>query len=725
MTAHPPHAESMLGFDRVRSCLQEHLLSTLGEAALKHAALAKSLPEVRTRMGRIGEFQQILQQQRGVPLEDLVDARETLAKLGPEDAYVSGEALWDIRRVCRAARLVRQWFADGTFSELAILTSRLVEQRALEEHLENMLTPHGEVKSSASATLAEIRDALQRRKEQLRARLLEVMRQAQRQGYAAELPITVRRGRMVIPIRAEAKRKIKGLIHGMSASMQTVFIEPLACFELGNDVQLLEEKERQEVIRLLRQAAAQVRAQGEALDSNMAVLGALDLVQAAAQLSEKLGAVLPKLNRRGVVDIRQARSPSLLLHLESTRDVVPLDLSLNEDVRTLIITGPNAGGKTVAMKTVGLLSIMVAYGLPVPVHPTSNLCLFKKVMVEIGDNQSIEHDLSTFSARIQGLGAMVAKARRGTLVLIDEIGTGTDPAEGAALAQSALEHCTEAGARTIVTTHHGTLKAYAHQTGGVENGSMEFDQASLEPTFVFRQGLPGSSYAFLIAERLRLDGGVLTRARALLGRTQESLESLLLAVQAQRKELAEKIKAQEGVLVRSRIFRPSRPRPKRVARKGAAKPHKPQPGRARPARTPSHITVGARVHLDEGAAVGEVTAIEGERVAVSFGAMRVQVKAKRLRLAKDAPEPRAKPRAMQSGRYVLDLRGCRAGDAVREVEKFMDNALRSDAPAVQIVHGKGTGALREAIHEYLKASSITKEYTTPEVNPGVTYVRLA
>ncbi|PSQ66699.1 MAG: endonuclease MutS2, partial [Bacteroidetes bacterium QH_2_64_74] len=306
-----------------------------------------------------------------------------------------------------------------------------------------------------------------------------------------------------------AKGKVEGFVHDRSASGQTVYIEPTACLELNNEVWELKSAEQAEIERILRDATAHVRAESDPIKVNLKVLAQFDLLRAKARFANRLDAVVPKLNEQGRIELHEGRNPVLQLHFEGLdeggetegrapgedaippREVVPLDLELGNDFRTLVITGPNAGGKTVAMKTVGLFSLMLAYGLPLPVAPHSSFPLFDEIVADIGDEQSIQDDLSTFSSHVSNLRHMLDAAGGNSLVLIDEAGTGTDPDEGAALAQAVLERLTESGARTIATTHHGTLKTYAHETEGVENGSMEFDQATLRPTYRYQEGVPG------------------------------------------------------------------------------------------------------------------------------------------------------------------------------------------------------------------------------------------
>ena len=719
------HAESALGFDAVRAFLQGHLLSALGEDALSRMTMADTLEEVRTRLGRVAELRRILQLRQGVPMDDFIDIRDPLTRLIPDGAYVSGGELWEIARACRAMRRLRDWFTGVEYPLLRCVVARITTLRPLERHIEAMVDAGGEVRTGASAELARIRSALRHTREMLHTRLRDVLRLARRRGYAADLQPTVRGGRMVVPIRVEAKRKVEGFIHGSSATGQTVYIEPAACLALNNEVRLLEAQERREIERILLVVAARIREHMDVLRVNLDCLGFFDLLQALARLAIRLHAVTPKLSRSGAVDIREGHNPALLLHFGVPEAVVPFDMQLGERVRTLVISGPNAGGKTVIMKALGLLSVMVAYGIPVPVHPDSTLCLFDRLMVEIGDNQSIAQNLSTFSARMKGLGAMIDSAEPGTLILVDEIGTGTDPAEGAALAQAALEKLTQLGASTVVTTHHGTLKAFAHNAPGIENGSMEFDRNSLEPTFRFRQGLPGPSYAFRVAERLAFDPEVLEQARMVLGSAPLALESLLDAVQQERKVLAAKLQALDGRLARSQVQRhPRSAELGKVRKKPPQQATKKRPGTAREYRVPEFLEVGVRVVLDGGSSEGEVVAVEGAQVTVAFGSVRAKVDAMRLHPAPRRPV--AQPRTHSSPldvRTVADVRGYRVRDALRVVEKLIDNAVRANIGAVRIVHGKGTGALREAIHAQLARFAAVKEFSSPEVNPGITYVR--
>jgi DNA mismatch repair protein MutS2 len=354
----------------------------------------------------------------------------------------------------------------------------------------------------------------------------------------------------VIPVRAEARRKVPGFVHDVSGSGQTVYVEPAAVLDLNNEVRELEAERGREVRRILQAATQHLRSRLPQVQAGLDVLARLDELQARARLSNELDALVPELNADGLVRIVRGRNPALALHFRqqaaeggAPRAVVPLDLELSDARRTLVVTGPNAGGKSVALKTTGLLCLMASCGLPVPAAPGTSLPLFRALYVDLGDQQSIENDLSTFTSHLANLRRMLAEADAGSLVLIDEAGTGTDPSEGGALAQAALEALTARGARTLATTHHGTLKAFAHEAEGVENASMQFDQATLTPTYVFQMGVPGSSYAFEIAQRVGLDELVLARARDLVGEGKTALEDLIATFEARTQALAEELEA--------------------------------------------------------------------------------------------------------------------------------------------------------------------------------------
>ena len=708
-------AAAKLGWHAMRSVLAQNLVSVMGQEQLSQLRPSGNFKAIQSDLASTDELQQALERGDVLPLEDFLDVRDILERALPEGSWVKADELEAIRRVCRASRRVKKALGKDEYPVVARRIRQMTVLSDLEQHIESIVDSNGEVREDASPELRQIRRRRRRLQVLLRERLRKILQMAVAKGLASETQLTVRGGRMVIPLRAEAKRKIRGFVHDASFTGKTVYLEPAECMELGNDIRLAEAEEAREIERLLRHATGYVRADNALLQTNLTLLGTVDLLHAKARLARRLGGVIPKLSEQSLLDIREGKSPVLLLHAGESKQVVPLNLVLGDDVRTLVITGPNAGGKTVAMKTAGLMAVMLGCGIPVPVHPASRFGVFKKILVEIGDEQSVEHDLSTFSARVAGLKRMCEAAGQGVLLLIDEIGTGTDPAEGASLAQAVLEHFTSHGALTIVTTHHGTLKAYAHDTPGVQNGSLSFDQRTMSPTFIFRQGLPGASFAFQIAERMSLRAEIIARARTLVGQRETSLEALMVTYEALSRKLEDRLakKAEQQAL--EKVVTPQR----------KAKPAKPQrPGRAKPVSRKS-FSPGQWVYVDQGKTAYEIIELDKKRAMVAFGNMRLHVGVDRLQPAKSVPPATGKQLNREAPKASLDVRGFRVNDAVRAVEQFVDQGLGHSLVSLEIIHGKGTGALREAIHAQLEQMGPVSEFVTPPINPGVTFVKLA
>lgn len=828
MKTHPAALEEKLGFDVLRAWLRERVLSPLGADRLASMRTADDLGWLQGELARVAEWAEAQRFDEVVPLNHVLDVREALRRAAPQDAYLDPEDLHALRLVLLTLRRVRRYFekrADD-YPRLAERVRRVTPLQALEDHVAGILGENAQIRDDASAELARIRQAITDRERELRRTLQGALREATRQGYATEEQPTIRGGRMVLPIRAEAKRKVEGFVHDTSATGQTVYIEPAACLDLNNAIRELQAAERREIERILRVATGRVREVLDPLRANVRALAEMDLLQAKARLTNEVDAVVPAVRDEGEIVLKEARNPVLQLHFgrpaardEDPREVVPLDLSLGAEARTLVITGPNAGGKTVAMKTVGLLALMLAYGLPLPAAPGTRFDLFEQLIVDIGDEQSIEEDLSTFSSHIANLRHMVREAHPRTLVLIDEAGTGTDPEEGGALAQAVLERLTERGARTIATTHHGTLKAYAHETDGVVNGSMEFDQETLRPTYHFREGIPGSSYAFEIADRMGLAEGVLERSRTIAGKEKTRLADLIATfeqrTQALQQQLDEARQAereaahqrdtyerraakqkkeagrirQQALEEAERIVQGANARIERTIREikeaeaereatrtareafeeyrgtlkdesveaerrepedaearkvaaGGGEDAQPAAGdgAASPDRQPgAPIAEGDRVVLDDGATPMDVEEVEGDEAVVTAGAMRLRVDLDRLtrvggRRSQQVTVGRVQDSSGSadlpalSARDRIDLRGWRVQEARKAVERLLDEAVAAGAHRVEILHGKGTGALRETIQEYLGTRPDVASYEEApwdQGGAGVTLVTLA
>jgi DNA mismatch repair protein MutS2 len=622
-----------------------------------------------------------------------------------------------------------------------------------------------EIRDQASRSLAAIRRKMSQAREQVRSKLEDLLDRFARKGVLQERLITMRSGRWVLPVKETHRHLVKGVLHDKSASGATVFLEPLATLELNNQIRRLEVEEHHEIEKILRALTDLVREGLSELKQNFEILVTLDGIHAMALTSKALDEHEPALNTDGVLKIKNGRHPLLLLKKGSLPDVVPLNLSVGEHFNTLVITGPNAGGKTVALKTVGLLTLMVSCGLHIPADADSQVALFKGIFAHVGDAQSIEMDLSTFSAHLMDIKAIMEEASSGDLVLIDEIGTGTDPEEGAALAMAVLEALTVRGIVTMVTTHHGALKAFAHRTPGIANGSMAFDTRTLTPTYQFRADIPGSSYALEMGKRMGLPEAVIARSKALMGNQADQLEDLILTLE----ERVERNKRLERDLKTERLvvdglkkrFEENNARLEREAKQlryqavreasaiikqanatvekairtiretGATKEaiHKAREliqeekeglekeleiatldedlGKAD--QLSDGFPPGCAVYWKRTGAVGTVLSDKDPagRVLIAFGKVKAHVPGEELSRANDIGAPSTDPRSgveihvPEMVQREVDVRGMRVEEALTVVDKFLDDALLAGLKEVQIIHGTGTGALRKSLIPFL------------------------
>lgn len=803
----PPSATQKLGFEALREKLDAYLFSRMGQEALEALQPSDNLRFVRNVLLQVGEMQALLRFDDALPLGSMPDVREVLRRAIPEGAFLHPEALLAVLSILRATRLLESYLRQRheKYPALAPLFAQLIASKNIENRIELTIDDQANVKDDASPELRKIRRDLLRAQQNLRNEMMNEMRKAIGNGYATEDQPTIRHGRMVIPIRAEAKRKIQGFIHDLSATGQTAYIEPASCLDLNNEIRTLESLEQREIENILRDVTDTLREVIPTIQKNVEVLAQLDVLHAKARLANELNAMVPHLNDEGVFKLKSARNPMLVLKNSDTqrtrkpskvsdtsREIVPLHLEMGKDFRTLVITGPNAGGKSVAMKTVGLLAVMLSYGIPIPCNgDASSCCLFSQIFADIGDEQSIENDLSTFSSHLTNLRFMLEKANKRTLILMDEAGTGTDPSEGAALSQAMLEHFTNVGANTIVTTHHGALKVFAHETEGVENGAMQFDQATITPTYKLQVGIPGSSYAFEMAQRLALPEKTIQRAKDLLGTQQTSLETLLqsfsqrnLELEKQQKETAEmresllkarfkyeeladhiqkvKDKIREDALrdamkvvqeanaqvektireikeaqaeqertkaarsalenVKTKLQKNVENLDKRKQKRPQVKAHehaqhqnekqvaKQEKFVQKTKPLPAMLEVGDQVVLEGGNTAAEIVELSAQHAVIVQGAIRMRVKRTQIKKVggKRAQQVTVRHQAthesgLHQAQVHLDLRGQRVEEALQAVTRFVDDAITANLPRVEVLHGTGTGALRIAIQEMLRA----------------------
>ncbi|MBU1984931.1 endonuclease MutS2, partial [bacterium] len=518
---------SALEFDRVRQIAAESAASPLGRERLLVLTPFDAPADAEQCMMRTREMVKIVTG-GDFPIHGLEDIREELKDASVAGAALDPEALLRVAKTAAASKEVKSFLGvrKTTCPMLCEISASIADLKDVADRIARAIDLDGTVKDDASSDLKRIRQAIRAETRTLESRMQGILHRWADQGVLQDSIISYRAGRLALPVKGELRGRVQGVIVDQSGSGATVFMEPVETLEISNHLRQLEIDEHREIHRILLDLTALVHARLGEFRETLSVLAELDEFYARARLAVRWEATDAILSDRGRVRILNGRHPLLMERLGKSR-VIPLSLEMSPPLRSLVISGPNAGGKTVVLKTVGLLAVMSAAGLFVPVSPGSEIPFFTGIHADIGDAQSIESDLSTFTAHVGKLKNTVSDEARPKLVLVDEVGASTDPALGVALGQAVLLELVRQEAVTLVTTHHGTLKAFAHETDGIENGSMAFNEQSLVPTYVFRPGLPGSSYALEIAERVGFPKEILDTARSFVGQGMLGLEELV------------------------------------------------------------------------------------------------------------------------------------------------------------------------------------------------------
>ena len=701
--------------------------------------------------------------------------------------------LLDIAGVLRCARRVREYFSEGEPTAIDHFFYALRGNHYLEERITTAILDEDEIADNASPELADIRRHKRNAAAKGRQILQKIISSQSYSKVLQETIITQRDGRFVVPVKAEFRSSLPGLVHDVSSSGATVFVEPMGVVQANNELKELEAKEKKEIERILRELSAQAAGCQRDILSDYENLVRLDLIFARGQLSYRMNATRPEIRRSGGVSLRHARHPLL-----DSGKAVPITIELGQTFDTLVITGPNTGGKTVSLKTLGLLTLMAQCGLHIPADDRSAVSVFDRVLADIGDEQSIEQSLSTFSSHMVTIVKILEEADEHSLILFDELGAGTDPVEGAALAIAIIQHVRERGGKIAATTHYAELKTFAMTTAGVENASCEFDVETLRPTYKLLIGIPGKSNAFAISQRLGLDPMVIETAKAQMDSESIRFEDVLTQLEEKRQRLekdqteAERLRSQRETDARkAREFREQMERAKDNARtrgeaearrivrearaqadaifeeldrlrkeqekaaswqavndaraairgqlKSAEEKLRFQDDVREPVPAPSRpIREGDLVELAGTKRQGVVTGIVGDRLQMETGNMKLTVKASDVRLLEEAEVREKKEAQRQVTTHIrlagaraavneLDIRGLMTDEADLQVDQFLDNALMGKLNVVTIIHGKGTGALRKAVHQQLKHHRAVKSFRLGrygEGEDGVTVVEL-
>jgi DNA mismatch repair protein MutS2 len=770
------HTFQTLEYEKVLGLIARYASSESGREGVLALEPLADLAGVTDRLNLISEMKRLLEWGKTAPLAEAVDAREAVGRARTAGAVLDAGTLLEVCRSARTARLARAFFAENAEQapSLGRKAARLADLGRLEAAIDAAIDEDTNLKDSASPKLRKTRQDKARVTARIASSLQSFLAKENLRQHLQDSLITIRSGRYVVPVRAEAKSKIAGIVHDTSQSGATVFIEPMETVELNNTLRSLELEEKDEILRILAELTRAVAGAADALVSNMEILGVLDVILAAARFSVEFACSEPAVNAEQRIVIRAGRHPILVETRRGKGDggVIGLDIALGDGRRGMVITGPNAGGKTVALKTVGILTLLAKTGLHVPCGDGSTIALFDKMYVDIGDQQSIELSLSTFSSHMRNIIKVLAEAGPDALVLLDELGAGTDPAEGTALARAVIEELLAKGATLVATTHHTDLKVLAHENPLLENASMDFDNRNLKPTYKLVQGVPGASHAFEIASRLGMSDSTLARARAYCGGDRVKLEDLsrdLLAkitrieeeeatAEAKQKKAHEKELRKQALREARGIVEEAKRTAERVVselRELKAKRVEPQVARAienemraeaagladaireievvgPPRRPLENVAVGSRAYVKPLSSEGVVTVGPDERgrVEVAVGALRAEVSVCDL----FEPDAAAPPRAVGVVRFEakpvgqeIDVRGMTAEEAWELVDKYVDDAALCGLPFVRVIHGKGKGILARRIAEMLAAHPRVKSHRfggPGEGGTGVTVIDL-
>ena len=519
---YPDNFEVKIGFDRIRQLLKDKCLSFLGEEHVDQMAFGSDFDTIHNQLRETAEFQRILAEFPNFPTSYYFDVREALKSIRLEGRFMEIEDLFDLKRALDTLRAIVAFFApprQEIFPLLCKKASRIQVYPYIGERIDTILNKSGQIKDNASPELGRIRREMLSLQSSISRRLQQILKQAQYDGLVDDdASVAVRDGRSVIPVLSANKRKLKGIIYDESATGKTSYIEPAEIVEMNNEVRELGYAERREIVRILTSIANDIRPYIDDLIWSVEFLGEMDFIRAKAALAVDFGAILPELSDKSLISWKKAVHPLLMMSLRrENRQIVPLDIDLNEENHILLISGPNAGGKSVCLKTVGLLQYMLQNGLLVPVNEGSRTGIFQSILIDIGDEQSIENDLSTYSSHLLNMKHFVKHCDNRSLVLIDEFGTGTEPMLGGAIAESILNRLNQLGTFGVITTHYTNLKHFASSAPGVINGAMLYDSQRMDPLFQLEIGKPGSSFAFEIARKIGLPEEILQEATEKVG----------------------------------------------------------------------------------------------------------------------------------------------------------------------------------------------------------------
>ena len=832
---YPENFEQKIGFDQIRQLLKKNCSSSLGQEKVDELVFLTNFDALLEQLDRGDEFRRILVQEQTFPESHYLDVRPALKRLRIEGTWMDEAELFDLRRSLESIYKIVRFFAPDSegntpYPRLSALAGQTFVYPEVLKKIDGILSKFGKILDNASPELSRIRRELTQTMSGLSRRLNQIMKQAQSEGIVEkDASPSMRDGRLVIPVSPMYKRKIRGIVHDESATGKTVFIEPEELVEANNKIRELENEERREVIRILITFSDGIRPLAEEMVSSYSFLGEIDFVRSKARFALEINAIRPRMEDEPSLDWVKAVHPLLMLSLRKQhKDVVPLTLTLNAVNRILIISGPNAGGKSVCLKTVGLLQYMVQCGLMIPLHDSSRVGWFERLFIDIGDEQSIENDLSTYSSHLLNMKYFLRYSQGNTLLLIDEFGSGTEPKIGGAMAEACLDRYNSQGAYGVITTHYSNLKHYADEHEGLLNGAMLYDRHEMRPLFVLETGRPGSSFAIEIARKIGLPEEVIAEASAKVGsdyidmdkflqdivrdkrywenkrqsiRQQEKklaelterYETDLSEMNKQRKEIISKAKTDasqilndSNALIENTIrgikeaqaekertkelrkelqgfkdsvsIEPSasevesealnqkrldnkidkiRRREEEKVRRASGTVEKVKEVPLKP--SPKVFALKDTVRIKGQTAVGTILEMKGLKAVIGFGSVKSTVLLELLEHAKFQKEKEnpyttlgrrtsdeIREKKLQF-KQDIDVRGQSGDEALQTVMYYVDDAIMTGVSRIRILHGTGTGALRQLIRQYLGTVPGVRKYGDEHIQfggAGITVVDL-
>lgn len=793
--------EIKTGFDKIRELLKEKCSSSLGRDKVDEISFSTQYETILNWVNQTAEFTTILEEE-DFPSDPFYDVREGLIRIQTEGFYLSEQDLFDLRRSIETIGSIVKFFdskSEEHYFYLKALAKDVFTFPDLIRTIDRVLDKFGRIKDNASPELANIRRSIAIEQSAISRAISHALHQAKKDGFIDEdTKPTLREGRLVIPVPPAYKRKVRGIVHDESATGKTVFIEPEAAVEINNKIRELLSDEKKEVIKILTAISSELRPRVPEMMDSYNFLSEIDFIRAKALFAQDTNAVLPKVSNETLLDWSMAKHPILLLNNRRLwKEVVPLNIQLNKENRILIISGPNAGGKSVCLKTVGLLQYMLQCGLLVPMHASSRMGIFGKVLIDIGDEQSLENDLSTYSSHLSNMKLFVKQCDGKSLLLIDEFGSGTEPRIGGAIAEALLDHFNQKSAFGVITTHYTNLKNFAEETDGIINGAMLYDRHRMQPLFQLEIGNPGSSFAVEIARKIGLPESVIEMATQKVGedfvnmdkylqdvvrdkrywegkrqsikQKEKRLEELTAKYETELEEMGKQKKAiireakqesqhllsQANAAIENTIRKIKEAQADKEKTKEARKqledfkeeqrrkehgeaierkiqPHKPIQKQPSKEEKRESIQVGDTVRIKGQGGHATVIEIKGNNATIAIGQLKSTVKTDRLEkvsktmikkevakstFVSEATTDDLRQRQLNFKREI-DVRGMRGDEALQAVTYFIDDAVMVNVDQVRILHGTGTGALRQLIRQYLQTVSSVRTFHDEHIQFG-------